>query len=358
MGLPMLLDLLHLVTLDRLLAPEFYQCLFDIIILLSFGYFSSLNSKTRTCSFDSFTWLEIDHRKNPIGAQAIILQQQKTFSHYLKVETIASGGSGEVCKVTRKSPDGEIVRAVKLLDLAEDNAPFAFYTQEIRILRALLDQQIYYGRSDEDEEAEEKHHGLIHVVRLSPQAKFIGVCAKRYLYIVMEYYPGSLVAFQGHVAQDELALRFIISQVTHGLNFLHSIGIIHMDLKTHNIFVSRTGHTWAGAYTPGFVAPEARIKLPQSVTPLCDFWSLGVTIYVLVVDHDQFGQEETHVQLGLVAMKMAERMEIYGCPREIWYIVNGMCQSRPKDRWGGQKILDYLRRNFDYPAPCRRLRHY
>ncbi|KAF8894202.1 kinase-like domain-containing protein, partial [Gymnopilus junonius] len=91
-----------------------------------------------------------------------------------------------------------------------------------------------------------------------------------------------------------------------GLNFLHAIGIIHMDLKPENIFVNEEGNCAIGDFggsfyepsvpsqldrptprtsccTAGFVAPEVVDHFNPTVNHLADFWSLGVSVYALVV---------------------------------------------------------------------------
>ncbi|KAF8900754.1 kinase-like domain-containing protein, partial [Gymnopilus junonius] len=131
-----------------------------------------------------------------------------------------------------------------------------------------------------------------------------------------------------------------------GLNFLHSINIIHMDLKPENVFVSKTGNCIIGDFggslcdrstpshvyrparvfgfcTPGYVAPEV-VSYGAKFNHLSDFWSLGVTIYDLVVIPAQFDANLTHLQMGLEAFMMAQQMKVYGCPCHIWFMVTGV----------------------------------
>ncbi|KAF8900755.1 hypothetical protein CPB84DRAFT_1021341 [Gymnopilus junonius] len=112
--------------------------------------------------------------------------QNDLFSSDLKVETIGSGVSGKVYKVTREAPHGQVVRAVKLIDLREkDDAGLRVYAQEVRTLKLLWKEQMYFGRDEDDQSDDESHRGMRYIMKLLPQEDFVGICAKSHLYIVM-----------------------------------------------------------------------------------------------------------------------------------------------------------------------------
>ncbi|PPQ81124.1 hypothetical protein CVT26_011234, partial [Gymnopilus dilepis] len=299
---------------------------------------------------------------------------RQIFSPDLQAEIVGAGSYGTVFKVVSRAQNRTTVRAVKVVDLtrAHELRALPLCSQEIKILKHVHRLQSQYGRASEDEEDDRDHRGLKHIVKFARHENFIGVSGQNYLYIAMEYYPFSLVPFVHRLNADELALRFIISQVTVGLNYLHSIGIIHMDLKPDNIFVSPKGNCvigdfggsfynpesgsedqfWSGAHTAGFVAPEviAARGSQRSISTKCDFFSLGVSIYDLVVIHELFNSELTHREMRLEPKAMEECMELYGCPDLVVYMVKCMCRHDPKLRWGGRQILDFLARNYD-PLP-------
>ncbi|KAI6660018.1 Mitogen-activated protein kinase 9 isoform X5 [Oopsacas minuta] len=60
-----------------------------------------------------------------------------------------------------------------------------------------------------------------------------------YLYLVMELMDGDLHCIRNKL--DHKKLSFLLYQLITGVNYLHSKGIIHRDIKPHNVGVSRDG---------------------------------------------------------------------------------------------------------------------
>ena len=125
-------------------------------------------------------------------------------------------------------------------------------------------------------------------------------------YIVMEYVPGgdlkALIDEQGTLSGGELAA---LSGVAAGLAHAHERGVIHRDIKPHNILLDENGRpkladfgiaraldatyaTRTGSYlgTALYSSPEQ--LRGEGVTPKSDIYSLGATLYHAAVGQVPF----------------------------------------------------------------------
>jgi len=107
-----------------------------------------------------------------------------------------------------------------------------------------------------------------------------------------------LLRSNGHLS--EANARFYTAELISGLEHLHSLGIVHLDLKPENVLLSHSGHTFIADFdrsfdmrrntgrpseddftgTPLFMAPE--IAKGEVITPRADVWSLAVLMAELV----------------------------------------------------------------------------
>ena len=106
-------------------------------------------------------------------------------------------------------------------------------------------------------------------------------------------------------------LNKLIFQTLSGLAYLHSINLVHSDLKLSNILMHKEEGNIdfkigdlltvkkeaakielnGGFYTPEIIAPE--VYLSNKVTSKMDIWSLGVTLYILFTKKYPFGDRRT-----------------------------------------------------------------
>ena len=89
------------------------------------------------------------------------------------------------------------------------------------------------------------------------------------------------------------------------LEYMHSMGIVHRDLKLENILVAQDGalkltdfgfakvikyRSWTLCGTPEYLAPE--IILEKGHSKAVDYWAMGVLFYEMLNGHSPFEAED------------------------------------------------------------------
>ena len=141
-----------------------------------------------------------------------------------------------------------------------------------------------------------------------------------YLYLVMEQTDGDLFSLRNKL--DHQKLSFLLFQLLSGVNYLHSLGIMHRDLKPQNVGLSRDGSlkildfglsrrvpgnalveaTRAG--TRNYKSPE--LLLGNRYGQSADMWAVGCIAAELVLKSALFpGVNESH-QLELICQSLGE----------------------------------------------------
>jgi eukaryotic-like serine/threonine-protein kinase len=174
-------------------------------------------------------------------------------------------------------------------------------------------------------------------------------------FIVFEYIEGEtlkeLVQREGRVSvRDALGL---VGEIAHGLAFAHDHGVVHRDVKPHNVIIDREGTpkvtdfgiarsldredglTTTGALlgTSDYLAPEQASGLP--VSDRSDQYSLGVLLYELLTGEVPYPAESLvqaamrHVNDPVPSVRDA-RPDV---PVAVDELVRTAMQKRPEDRF-------------------------
>ncbi len=204
---------------------------------------------------------------------------------YVVRDLLGTGGMAEVYRAHDRELEEEV--ALKLLKEDRSDAEFqARFRQEMRICRRL------------------SHPAIVRTYEF-------GVWRGR-RFITMEMLAGedmSRVLLRAKGPMPEETVRRLFLQVCQGLHSAHAAGVIHRDVKPHNIFVLEGGQqarvmdfgiaksldltTTAEAGmsiigTPAYLPPE-RLQDGVTPTPKTDLYSVGASMYHAVTGHLPFG---------------------------------------------------------------------
>lgn len=184
-------------------------------------------------------------------------------------------------------------------------------------------------------------------------------------YITMEYFPGEnlrqLITRRGPLPiQDGLQIAF---QICDGLAAAHEQGIIHRDLKSHNVILNERGHlkiidlglartnqlegmTATGLImgTPEYMSPEQ--VMGRRTDERSDLYSLGIILYEMFSGRVPFtGDSAINVGFKHVKEELAPLKSVRSqVPDELSAILDRLLQKDPAHRY--QSVQD-LRRDLE-----------
>ena len=198
---------------------------------------------------------------------------------YIKVKELSKGSYGIAYLVKRSIKEDHVVVKSIILDGLSDNEKKDTF-KEAKILMSL------------------KHHNIIKFIEVFKQSK-----PKSTLNIVMEYANGGDLFSKIREQQlknklfSETQILDWLTQICLGLKYIHNNKILHRDIKSKNIFLTKNGLVKIGDFgiskclsssvevaktfigTPYYLSPEIVSNQPYSYKS--DVWSLGVLLYEL-----------------------------------------------------------------------------
>jgi serine/threonine-protein kinase len=235
-----------------------------------------------------------------LDSSSLIGQQ---IDEYKITDPIASGGMAHVFRAL----DTNLERIVALKVIAPDLRSDPDYTARFRVEAQAI--------------ARLNHPSIVHVYRF-------GQTAGNLYYIAMQYVEGPTVralidqaAVSSQHPSWSLVLQ-VVRQIGEALDYAHSQGVIHRDVKASNIILSpaRAVLTDFGLSmlvdrgtqgkifgSPHYIAPEQAAGKGK-ILPQTDFYSLGVTLFEMLTGRYPFDGEDA------LAIALAHLKEQAPCP--------------------------------------------
>ncbi|KAI0074616.1 kinase-like protein [Panus rudis PR-1116 ss-1] len=178
-----------------------------------------------------------------------------------------------------------------------------------------------------------------------------------FLHILMDFCPGGDL-HQYIQKLDSDSLQLAAAEMICGIEFLHSLNIVHHDIKPENILVDKGGHClitdFGGAKfmtegkikrkghiicTTNFAAPEL-LECTAHYTGAVDWWSLGVTIFSLAVGQPLFSDkpDDTKREQRSAQQRLQSYFHPSGCERYLYEMLSKLLVYDPADRWTGARL--------------------
>lgn len=230
---------------------------------------------------------------------------------------------------------------------------------DLRVLKEVDLSQMQPAARQEACKEVEVLRSLQHVNIVAYHAAFLDSGS---LYIVMEYADGGSLSDAIKARQCREMPRFterealaIFSQSCLALKHMHERHILHRDLKSQNIFLTKDGtvklgdfgiskmleHTHAEAMTvigtPSYLAPEVCDSQPYGTK--ADVWSMGVVLYEVLTLELPFTARSLAALVVKIVTSKPQQLLASTCSKESRILVKKLLQKKPEKRPSTGEIL-------------------
>jgi serine/threonine protein kinase/tetratricopeptide (TPR) repeat protein len=167
---------------------------------------------------------------------------------------------------------------------------------------------------------------------------------------------GSLLDAAPGLRGDSLRIVALIAKVTRAVQYAHSHGILHRDLKPGNILLDGRGEPLVSDFglakwldtssdltrtltifgTPGYIAPEQAQGPAKNVTPAADIYSIGAVLFDLFTGKTPFVGEHALAVIKQASDKPAPKLRTLSpsADRDLETICAKCLEREPQARYG------------------------
>lgn len=192
-------------------------------------------------------------------------------------------------------------------------------------------------------------------------------CGKYYYFLYDYYESENLLVFMKNNKLKKSEIRQIFHQILSGVKFIHSLDIIHCDLKLDNVLISPNKKVKIidfdlSRICKGEIVADCVFGTPQYIAPesydLCiyskksDIWALGIILYALITTkfpyHTGSQLENTHSNLCRRNKfkhpdfgEIDDQINNLELDERMGELLRGMLRFRDYERVNVGKLLDY-----------------
>ena len=198
-----------------------------------------------------------------------------------------------------------------------------------------------------------QHKNIIKLIEVIELKDYILIVQELFMGISLGKYHKKYWKTEDLTKKKEKTYKIILTQIFSAMNYLHSNGIAHLDIKLDNILINdkldikiidfgfavydqkNTLNNFFGG-TPNYMSPEIILKRPY-ISILSDIWSLGVLVFKLFCNEYPF-KGFTEKDLYNCIKKGKFRIKCF-VNYDIKKIINSMLVLEPNKRASCDKLL-------------------
>ncbi|KAF9911765.1 hypothetical protein EC991_002493 [Linnemannia zychae] len=182
-----------------------------------------------------------------------------------------------------------------------------------------------------------------------------------YMYMCMDLMMGGDLRFHmNRRAFGEDVVRFWIAEICSAVNHLHSLGIVHRDIKPDNVLLDEKGHAHLTDFNIGCkLTPEKPILTSQSGTVAymapevfkgtgygtsVDWWAVGIVFYECIYNKRPFQTENIPELRRAIMNQTIEYPPQKGVSQDCVEVIQGFLTRDPNERLGTRGGMNGIRR--------------